>query len=68
MPRAKTPTPKPKAPRAQHPRLVGFSEEENALVERAARAVDMATNPYIRESALFQAREDLGLMQPEGEK
>jgi len=60
-------TQRPKGPRAEHPRLVGFSEKENALVERAAKACELPANVYIREAALFNAREDLGLKQPKGE-
>jgi hypothetical protein len=60
-------TARSKGPRSQHPRLVGFSSEENHLVERAASKADAPTNVYIREAALYQAREDLGLKHPAGE-
>lgn len=66
MPAAKA-KPRSKGPRSQHPRLVGFSSEENHIVERAAAKVDEPTNVYIREAALFQAREELGLKHPKGE-
>lgn len=56
-----------KGPRAEHPRLVGFSDKENALVERAAAKAEFPTNVYIREAALYAAREELGLKQPGGE-
>jgi N-dimethylarginine dimethylaminohydrolase len=52
-------TTKPKAPRAQHPRLVGFSEDENTIVERAAELEGTKTNVYIREAALSLARRRL---------
>ncbi len=57
---------RPRGPRAEHPRLVGLSEKENALIERAARKAEAPANVYIREAALYCAREDLGLKQPEG--
>jgi len=53
-----------KGPRSEHPRLVGFSEVENALIERAAKRVQVAGNAYIREAALWDAREELGLPHP----
>lgn len=58
---------KSKGPRAEHPRLVGFSRAENKIVERAAKQAGTRTNTYIREAALYHAREDLGLAQPEVE-
>ena len=56
--------PKARGPRAEHPRLVGFSDRENKLVERAARKAKARTNVYIREAALYQAREELGVEHP----
>ena len=55
-----------KGPRTEHPRLVGFTEAENAIVVRAASKCETPANVFIRESALFQAREELGLKHPVG--
>jgi hypothetical protein len=57
---------RPKGLRNEHPRLLCLSEAENGLLERAARQVGAPTNVYIREAALFQAREELGVQHPEG--
>ncbi len=57
---------KSKGPRTEHPRLVGFSESENAVIERAAAKAGVKPSPYIRENALWCAREELGLEHPAG--
>lgn len=67
MAKARSKVGAPKGSRAEHPRLVGFSEDENALVERAASKCGVKANPFIREAAVFQAREELGLKHPKGE-
>ncbi len=56
-----------KQPRDEHPRLIGFTEKENGIVVRAATKGGMSATAYIREAALFNAREDLGLVHPKGE-
>ncbi len=58
--------PKSKGPRGEHPRLVGLSASENSLIERAAKRAEVPANVFIREAALFQAREELGLKHPAG--
>ncbi len=57
---------KSKGPRTEHPRLVGISEAENTILERAATSAEMKPAAYIREAALYHAREELGLKHPAG--
>lgn len=60
MPKARSTKPsKPKAPRAEHPRLVGFSEDENTIVEAGAAKDGVPTNVFIREAAVGRARRRL---------
>ncbi len=51
-------------PSKQHPFLVGCTHEEAALIERGAAKFDMGPCTFLRDCALFQAREALGLRQP----
>jgi uncharacterized protein (DUF1778 family) len=54
-------------PRTQHPRLIGLSEKENALLVRAAARADTTVTEYMRDAALWCAREDLGIKHAAGE-
>ncbi len=57
----------PPKPSREHPFLVGCSHAQAALIKRGAKKLGMKPIPFIREAALFQARDALGLKQPEGE-
>lgn len=59
----KTPE-KPKKPRQEHPFLVGCTHKEAALIARGAAKFGMGPIEFLRDSALFQARDLLGMKQP----
>lgn len=58
---------KPKAPRKQHPYLVGCTDQEAALIARGAKKAGQGPTTFLRDLGLFQARRLLGLRQPGGE-
>lgn len=56
-------TKKQKKPRQEHPYLVGCTHKEAALIARGAAKFGMGPIEFLRDSAIFQARDALGLKQ-----
>lgn len=55
---------KQKPPSRQHPFLVGCTEHEASLLTRAGKKLGQGPITFLRDIALFRARQLLGLRQP----